>query len=209
MFSNLPLTGISQWSLKIVHLYKCNPLSIDEHCSQWQQNWNNIYCLSILLLHSVAATQAIQLTSPLAYNNSSAVKLLCPGSSSFYWLTHVLYFMLIVRTIFPHVWPWDFRKHLVREHVCADGAACHWLTWLLGLYRLHRFMCSAAVRLTGTGVGRDGEDGRMGELPIIWCRLSCIIPTKGGRNCWRRHRAQQLKTERESEATALSVGVAL
>lgn len=92
------------------------------------RNWNNIlYCLSILLLHSVAATQVIQRTSPSAYN-SSAVKLLCPGSSSFYWLTHVLCFMLIVRTIFPRVGPWDFRKHLVREHVCADSAACHWLT---------------------------------------------------------------------------------
>lgn len=38
----------------------------------------------------------------------------------------------------------------------------------------------------------------MGELPIIWCRLSCIIlcfQMEG--KCWWRHRAEQLKAEKE------------
>lgn len=121
------------------------------------RNWNNIYCLSIFLLHSVAATQAIQLTSPSAYNNSSAVKLLCPGSSSFYWLTHVLYFMLIVRTIFPRVWPWDFRKHLVREHVCADSAAVtDWLDCCV--YTDFTDLCAQQLRDLRHG-GREGRWG--------------------------------------------------
>lgn len=121
------------------------------------RNWNNIYCLSILLLHSVATTQAIQLTPPSAYNNSSAVKLFCPGSSFFYWLTHVLHFMLIVRTIFLRVWPWGFRKHLVREYVCV-------LTVLLVTKRLDSCVFTDFADLRAQQLGdlqTRGEGGTM------------------------------------------------
>lgn len=55
-----------------------------------------------------------------------------------------------------------------------------------------------------------GLAGRIGELPIIWCCLSCIILFKGGGGeCWRSHGAEQLETEREREEAALSVGLSM
>lgn len=103
--------------------------------------------------------------------------------SSVYWCAHIVYFMLIVRTIFPCVWPWDFRKHLVCERVCV-------LTVLLVTERLDCwvvFLQTSQIYVLSSwetyrhGGERDGEAGRMAELPIIWCCLSCIILSSGGK----------------------------
>jgi len=57
--------------------------------------------------------------------------------------------------------------------VRADGVACQTVTWLLSCVftGFARFTCSAAKRLKD-----KRERGGVGELLIIWCCLSCIIP---------------------------------
>lgn len=136
-------------------------------------------------------------TAPLHLNCCVLAAFLAIGSPT-YWISYSL--------LLFHAWPWHFRKHLVCECVCADSAACHRVTWLLSCVftDFRDFTCSAAGRLTG---GWEVA-GRIGELPIIWCCLSCIILSKGGK-CWRIHEAEQLETEGDREEAALSVGVSM
>lgn len=55
-------------------------------------------------------------TAPLQLN-------CCSIGSPTHWISYSLLLFC--------AWPWDFRKHFVREGVCADSAACHRATWLL------------------------------------------------------------------------------
>lgn len=59
-------------------------------------------------------------TAPSQWNCRILAALLSTGSPM-YWISCSL---LLFRA-----WPWDFRKHLACECVCADSAACHRATW--------------------------------------------------------------------------------
>lgn len=162
------------------------------------RKWSNIYCC-MLLLYRIAATQGIQLTSPSAHNNSSAVKLLCPGSS-IGSPTYCISCSLL--GLYFRVFDLETSESILYANVCV-------LTVLLVTERLDS--CVVFLQTLQIYVLSSRETyrhGRMGELPIIWCCFSCIIPSKwGGR--WRSHGAEQLKIERERAEAALSVGISM
>lgn len=102
--------------------------------------------------------------------------------------------------MFSYIRPWLQKLPCVCWQCCLLVSD---LTVELCFYRLHRFTCSAAGRLKDK---REGVvlKGGVGELPIIWCCLSCIIPRfQMEGKCWWSHGAEQLKTkgkgERENE----------
>lgn len=105
---------------------------------------------------------------------------------------------IVETTVCFHAFDLDFKNHLL----CVCWQCClsvSDLTVELCFYRLHRFTCSAAGRLKDK---REGVvlRGGVGELPIIWWCLSCIIPCfQMEWKCWWSHGAEQLKTERERE----------
>lgn len=100
--------------------------------------------------------QCIQLTSPSAHNSSFALKLLCPGSFSCYWLTHLLDFILIVT--FPCLTLTLQKASCMRMCVCWQCCLSPSdLAVELCFYRLQRFYVLSSWE-TYRGVGGGGED---------------------------------------------------
>lgn len=104
-------------------------------------------------LHSQHTTATLQL------NCCVLAALLSIGSPP-YWISYSV-------LPFPD-WPWDFRKHLVCECVCADSAA--WATWLLGC--VFTDFTDLRAQQLGDLWGWGGRE--IGELPICLSMLPLL-----------------------------------